>query len=83
MKARVVSSTDWRVVELVRDYLTFARGYYVKHGLLTPEYTHIYNRLTSEIEASTRSGWSQEHGRTVVETHGQKWNSAGLHVLRQ
>ena len=45
MKARVEVSTDLRVIELVTAYLKFARGYYVKHGVPTPEYTHIYSAL--------------------------------------
>ena len=77
MKARVTTSTDLRVVELVRDYLTFARGYYVKHALLTPEYTHIYNALTPIQE---------QYGEELVTAFGPlklkvikaQWVEAGL-----
>jgi integrase len=46
MRERVQVSNDLRVIELVRDYLKFARGYYVKNGVPTPEYPQIYAALT-------------------------------------
>jgi integrase len=45
LKERVQVSTDLRMVELVRDYLKFARGYYLKNGVPTPEYAHICSAL--------------------------------------
>ena len=61
MKERVQLSSDLRVVELVRDYLKFARGYYVKNGVPTPEYTHIYSALTPVRE---------RYGEDLVTTFG-------------
>jgi integrase len=77
MKARVEISTDLRMIELVNAYLKFARGYYVKRGVPTPEYTHIYSALTPIRE---------KHADELVTTFGplkvkairEDWIKAGL-----
>jgi integrase len=65
------------VVELVRDYLVFARAYYVKNGLPTPEYAQIYSALTPVRE---------QYGEELVTSLGplkikairETWIKAGL-----
>jgi integrase len=77
MKRRVEVSSDLRIVELVAAYLKFARGYYVKHDLPTPEYTLIYSALTPLRE---------RHGDELVTSFGPlklkairaEWVKAGL-----
>src|SRR5262245_9572549 len=77
MKARIEVSTDLRMVELCTAYLKFARGYFVKHGVMTPEYTHIYSALTPVQE---------QYGEDLVTTFGpvklkairEQWIKAGL-----
>jgi integrase len=77
MKERAEISTDLRVVELVRDYLAFARGYYVKNGLPSAEYMHIYSALTPVRE---------KYGEDLITTFGPlklkairtEWVNAGF-----
>jgi integrase len=77
MKARVEISTDLRVVELISAYLKFARGYFVKAGRPTAEYTHIYTTLKT-VEKRCGEDLMCTFGPLKVKAIREDWIKANL-----